>query len=292
MAITLIVFRAQVEGLLSSEDTEISQLRRDRLIKAALEHYSQDRPYEVITDVTGDGGKYYDIASELSAEWVEGFSRILSIEYPAADLTNDESPNYLENSDWDDDYWQGGTRYLWLPNHAPAATEDMRIRYTAPYDWEASAVTEAVGRSSHGFLVDDYVYKDGDKWYEATDQRIATHQVSAVADVDNFTAEVLEADPPVGDFFAICQLAASKIAQAVAAKYSRTTDNIIAADSVNHLSRAQEWARRAEEFMRSYREHMGLTEVLAKSTGVFVDMDTAPDWPMGRQYIFRGPGTR
>lgn len=291
MAITLIVFRAQVEGLLSSEDTEISQLRRDRLIKAALEHYSQDRPYEVIADVTGDGGKYYDIATELT-EWIEGFSRIKAIEYPAATIASDETPLYLDNGDWDDDYWQGGTRYLWLPNHAPAATESMRIRYTAPYDWAVSTVTLNVQQSNHGFQADDYIYEEAGTWEEATDQRIATHQVSSVTDTDNFVTNVLQADPPVGDFFAICQLAAAKIAQAVAAKYSRTNDNIIAADSVNHLSRAQEWARRAEEFMKSYREHMGLTEVANRSSGIFIDMDTAPDWPLGRQYIFRRPGTR
>ena len=44
MAISLTVFRAQVDGLLSADDDELSQLRRERIIKAALERYSHDAP--------------------------------------------------------------------------------------------------------------------------------------------------------------------------------------------------------------------------------------------------------
>ena len=76
MAISIEVFRAQVDGLLSASDPELSQLRRDRMIKAALERYSHDAPDELTNDITGDAGNYYGVAASLSS-WVEGFSRIV-----------------------------------------------------------------------------------------------------------------------------------------------------------------------------------------------------------------------
>jgi hypothetical protein len=141
MAISLAVFRAQVDGLLSADDDELSELSRERNIKAALERYSHDAPDEVTTDVTGDGGKYYAIGTSLTS-FVEGFSRIVAIEYPAPTIASDEAPTYLEPEDWDDDYWASGVRYLWLPNLAPPNTEKLRIRFTAPYDWTASALNK------------------------------------------------------------------------------------------------------------------------------------------------------
>ena len=210
-------------------------------------------------------------------------------------MASDETPQYLDPEDWDDDYWDGSTRFLWLPNHAPAATEAMRIRHTAPYDWTASASTEAVAYVGHGFSVDDWLYKEELTWIEATDARIATHQVTAVADNDNYARALLEADPPVQDFFAVCHLAGGLCAQAIADKYSRTSDSTIAADSVDHLSRADQWSRRARELMALYADHMGIGSdagTVAPAAGDFVDWDTAPGWSPGRRYLHHGPITR
>jgi hypothetical protein len=290
MAISLTVFLAQVDGLLTADDDELSQLRRERLIKAAVERYSGDKPDELTLDVSGDGGKYYAVAASL-ATWVEGFSSIIAIEYPAPTIASDETPVYLEPEDWDDDYWEGSpsVRYLWLPNHNPAATETMRIRFTAPYSWAASSITTAVGSVAHGFSANDFIYQDELTWYEATDARIATHQVSAVADVDNFTAALLEVDSPVGDFFAVCHLAAGLCAQAIADRYSRTTDSTISVDSVDHISRADQWSRRARELIALYEEHLGVGGAAGDGVGVlpageFVDWDTEPS--TGRRWLY------
>lgn len=288
MAITLTVFRAQVDGLLTADDKELSQLRRERLIKAAVERYSNDKPDEITTDLTGDGGNYYVINTTNLPSWSEGFSQVIAIEYPAPTVASDEAPVRLDPEDWDDDYWAGGVRYLYLPNHAPAATEAMRIRYTSPYDWSASSVTEAVARTAHGYLVDDYLYKEDLTWYEATDARIATYIVSAVADVDNYTRALLEVDPPPQDFFAICYLAAGLCAQAISDKYSRTSDSTISVDSVDHLSRADQWSRRARELIDLYEQHLGLgvdAGIGMLPAGEFVDWDTSPP---GRRYLYHG----
>jgi hypothetical protein len=298
MTITLTVFRAQVDSLLSAVDDELSQLRREWNVKAAVERYSRDNPYEVTADVTGDGGNYYAIASSLSA-WSEGYSQIIGIEYPAPTVANDEAPVYLDPEDWSDDYWDASgaspVRYFYLPNHAPAATETIRVRYTSNYQWAASTVTEAVAEDSHGLSVDDYLYKEDLNWLETTNERLATHIVTAVADTDNYTRALLQTTVPQQDFFAVSWLAAGYCAQAIAEKYSRSSDSAIAVDTVDHLRKADQWSMRARELIGLYKEHMGLTDAELGfaaggiAAGEFVDWDTSP---YNRQYLFHGKHTR
>lgn len=292
--ITLGNILAQVDNLIAADDDELSELARYRLIKAAVERYSTDLPDKYSEDEVGDAGKYYKLTgtSAVLANWVEGFSRITAIEYPAATIAIDQWPNYLEPEDWRDDYFYGGDRYLWLPNHAPAATETMRITFTVPYGWTASATTQAVTQTAHGFVVGDYVYEESDKYFKAIDARIATHIIT-VKDINTFTAALLQTTIPVGDFFALCNLAAGMCCQAISAKYSRTNDPIINADSVGHTGRAAEFAQRAKDFIKLYLDHVGLAMgqdggKSNQATGEFVDMDTVPGWPSGRQYIFHG----
>ncbi len=294
MAFDLDTLKAHVDGLVDADDDIISDLRRYRLIKAAVERYSTDRPDAETDEVTGDGGKYYAIATAMT-EWEEEFSFIKSIEYPAATVASDETPVYLTPEDWDENYWYGDARYLWLPNHTPAATETMRITYTVPYGWTASSSTSSVSQTAHGFTKDDYVYQDDSTWYEAADEAIATHQVTAVADADNCTVAVLQTTIPRADFFAVCDLAACLICQAMAAKFAKSGESTIRADSVSHVTKSQEHAKRAVEYCEAYQRHMGLgkfAEETIMPTGEFVDWDTAPGWPAGRQYLTHGGDVR
>lgn len=292
MAVSLAVFRAQVDGLIAASDTELSELRRERLIKSAVERYSTDKPDKITVDVSGDDGNYYEISTSLTS-WVEGFSRIDAIEYPAPTVASDEAPTYLDPEDWDDDYWDASKRYLYLPHHAPATGDKMRIRYTVPWLWVDSTITTVVEQIAHGFALNDYLYLE-DIWVKATDQRIATHKISVLTDVDNFTVELLEVDIVVADFFAVCNLSAGLCAQAISAKYSRTSDSTFSADSVDHLSRAQQWAARAKAFIALYEEHLGIGADAGdeQGTGDFVDWDTSPGWPGSRDYLFHGKHTR
>lgn len=132
-------------------EVEVGYLSRDtveKFVKAAVNRYGRDVPGPPqVDDVTGDGGKYYVIPTELSS-WSEGFSRIILIEYPAAAIAADETPYYLEDEDWRDNYWSDvsgtRTRHLFLPNHAPASTETMRISYSIPYTWSDSPEVVAI----------------------------------------------------------------------------------------------------------------------------------------------------
>jgi len=155
-------------------------------------------------------------------------------------------------------------------------------------------VTASYIQAGHGFAVNDYVYLDGSTWTRAAEQRIATHKVTAVAlDGNSFTGAVLEASVKPPDFFAVCNLAAGLCCEAIAGKYSRTSDTTINADSVNHVSKAGEFARRAKELIALYEKHVGGDAATGnRPAAAFVDMDTAPGWPAGRQYLFHGRGTR
>lgn len=294
MGIALSVFKAQVDNIVYPAQTGIDTsimlaLSRDRAVKGAVENYSVDRPSQIAADVTGDGGKYYGIVASLIS-WIEGFSRIIDVQYPAAVVASDDSPVYVDRDEWIDDYFAGGLRYLYLTNAAPANTEKMRITYTVPYLWIASAITTAQAATAHGFTVGDYLYLETATWTEATDSRIATHIVTIVPDGDNYTRAELMAAVSPGDFFAICHLAAALVCEELAVKYSSTNDETILTDSVNHVSRGQAFAARAVELRKLYTTHMristGDSGSEAKPAGTFVDMDSAPGWPTGRRYIF------
>ena len=293
MAFPISVFRAQVDNNLGAKtDTDIlDNLSRHRHIKAALETYSQDMPDTYTEDESGDGGRYYPLTGvdAVLANWQDDFSQVTAIEYPAQAVSADESPIYLDSEDWRDDYDVAGVTYLFLPNHAPASDETMRVTFTVPYNWTESGVTTAVEQVGHGFSDEDYIYQDGSTWYAADEQRVATHIVESVTDSDNFTAAELQADVPVAHFFAICDLATAYCCEAIATGYSNTSDSTITADSVNHPTRAAEFAKRARAFETKYRAALGLdadSEKSERAASAFADWDTEPTFPHGRRYLY------
>ncbi len=299
MTIELSIFLVQLDTLTPEGDTELATGLRNQLIKQAVMDYSRDKPDQVTVDVTGDGGKYYPILSNLTS-WVEMFSRIESIQYPASAITADETPIYLDQEDWDDNYHDSSLLYLWLPNHAPSSSESFRVVHSAPYVWTVGTSTTSVAQTAHGFSTNDYVYQNSSgTWVAAgssTENLTATHRVTTVTDSDNIIVTVLTVDVPQIDFFAVVSRAACLVCQAISERYSRSSDSTIAADSVNHTTKAGEFSRRAKEFCKLYNAHLGIsTDSGGESqTGhaEFVDLDTAPGFAPGRQFLFHGRHTR
>lgn len=293
----LSTFLTVVDELLNEATVEELPLAgRYRQIRSAVSAYSHDLPDVYVEDESGDGGKYYVMVggSALLAEWIDGFSRVLSLEYPAATVASDEAPTYLGVDDYDDAYWVDvsgtQTRYLYFKNASPAATETWRISYTMPYKWAVSSTTVAVPQTAHGFSVDDYIYYDGSDYVEATNTDLASHQVTAVADADNFTAAILQTTTPDANFDAICYKAACLICRAIASKYSRIGDTLVGVDSAAHTTKATEFSTRAREFCDMYNNLLGLAvgegEARDAAAGEFVDLDTTPTWRRGRRYLF------
>lgn len=300
MAIQLSTFATQLLNTIP-EAYELTAIVRNQHIKQAVTDYGRDKPLITVTDVAGDGGKYYSLTALTS--WAETFSQIKSIQYPAPTIASDETPVYLDNTDYDQEYIVSGTRYLWLPHHAPASGETMRLAYTSLYAWTAGTTTTSVSQPSHGFSLNDYVYQDDDvneTWVTADNaDLLATHQVTTVTDTNNFVATELAVNVPQIDFFAIVNKAACIACYALAERFSRSSDSLIRADSVNHMSKAGEFANRAKELCQMYTDHIAATggsgagDDKAQGHGEFVDIDTYPRFPnTNRRYLHHDRANR
>ena len=121
-------------------ETDFTQADYEQACKEALQSYSKTFPAHYTEDVTGDAGKYYPVSG--LTEWVEGFSIIKEIQYPAAAVASDEAPTVLSPTDYDPEYWIDvsgtQTRYIYFKTIAPAATETFRVTYSFPYVFSGS----------------------------------------------------------------------------------------------------------------------------------------------------------
>lgn len=97
-------------------------------IRDALEQYSLDAPRTVVADVAGDGSTY-DLA--LPSAFVDGFARVVTIEYPAGA----REPTYLDSADWRL-YRTASATTLRLVQATPAVGETVRLTFTAPHTIE------------------------------------------------------------------------------------------------------------------------------------------------------------
>lgn len=188
---SLIIYAVSLAHI--DDENIMPQATRQDIVPAAVERYGHDRPEDVTTDVTGDGGRYYGITASL-ASWVEGYSTITSIEYPAITIASDDVPVYLDNDDWDDDYWVADTRYLFLPNHAPASTETMRIRHTVPYV-ETSGEYNIPARDFYALghlLASMYCQSLAIRYSKTTDSGIAADSVGHTSRAGEFSARARE----------------------------------------------------------------------------------------------------
>lgn len=302
MAFELAEFLTQVQNVAPKIiDEEMATIDLNQQIKQAVSAYSQDKPDTVSEDITGDGGKYYNLFTSLTS-YEDGFSRIKTISYIAATIADDELPNYLESADWDEDFYAGGIRFLFFPNHSPASTETIRVTFNTVYSWVAGTNTTAVSQIAHGFSVNDFVYlNSSSSWVSAgtgsTANLLATHQVTAVTDVDNFTATALAISIPEVDFFAICNKAACLICRSIAERYSRSGDSTITADSVNHLTKSQLFSDRADEFCKLYNDHIGINmdsdgNKIEMGHAEFIELPAQTYWPGSRRLLFHDRSRR
>lgn len=116
----------------------------DLAIQAAVKEYSRDRPREAVIDITGDGTPF--IATSGLTGWVDDWSNVRRIEYPAAAVSASHRPQFLDpSSDWSI-YRTAAAWYLHLLKATPAATETVRVTYTVPrvYTEVADTVTDTI----------------------------------------------------------------------------------------------------------------------------------------------------
>jgi len=129
-------YNSQVSTLIKDDANFISSDDIDDAIAMAVTRYSLHRPLKKVDEYAGDGGYDYD----LPTDWVQGFSRIVSVEYPY----DEQDPNYINKEDW--------TIFLKLVGEVqtyvlrflaikPVAADSIRVLYTIPHSVNGSAST-------------------------------------------------------------------------------------------------------------------------------------------------------
>jgi len=110
----------------------------------ALAKYNRDRPLIVTEDETGAGSPYFVLVGTgaLLAKWVDGFSVISRIEYPAATPSATHVPSYLiEGEDFEVGYRSADKSYLRCITVTPTASQTLRITYTARHTHDTNTDT-------------------------------------------------------------------------------------------------------------------------------------------------------
>ncbi len=207
-------------GHLVGGELPLGEPERIFAINAALKKYSGHRPRVVSEDE--DGNASFDYALSLLADWTEGFSVIKSVEYPVDDT--EEIASILQDDAWQI-YQKPAGKYLRLLEDTPAATEDLRITYTALHTCTDAACT-----------------------------------------VPSYDEEALQT------------LAASIFCDMLAAYFAQQQDSTIQADSVDHKSKASEYAGRARAYRKMYFDHLGIKEGETPAASVTKDQDTTGSW--------------
>lgn len=74
---------SEIESLIKQDVEKITLDDRKRCLRQAVTKYGEDEPYLVAVKGTGDGTKYYNLATLLGGFWKPGHTQIHSLEYPS-----------------------------------------------------------------------------------------------------------------------------------------------------------------------------------------------------------------
>lgn len=114
-------------------------------VDAAVIQYSVDSPRERIIDLTGLTSPYIPITSLTG--WVDHFSEVLALDYPAGTVSATYQPTWAsfgEDPENIQTYRDGSATYLYLPQITPAASEKLRFYYTAMHTLNATSSDDSI----------------------------------------------------------------------------------------------------------------------------------------------------
>lgn len=114
--------------------TEIDEPAIENAIDSAIVILSRIKPRIAIVDFTGNNSAY-DFT--LPSSWVEGFSTVLSVEYPSGK----QSPIYIKTFEYRMYQSATGTIKFRLVNDTPSATDTVRVSYSAPWEIDSTSST-------------------------------------------------------------------------------------------------------------------------------------------------------
>jgi hypothetical protein len=122
-----------IQDILGSTATaRLPRAARVRRVDEAVRQYSHHKPLIQTYDITGDGTATYSLPSD----WVDNFSELVSVEYPA----DYQDPVWLKLDDVFI-YNDGSAYKLRFPEYEPSSSETVRIRYTIPHTLDEDSTT-------------------------------------------------------------------------------------------------------------------------------------------------------
>lgn len=291
--ITLVQSLLQIStSSLSSEDTE-------EAIDAALLHYSKDLPRDIYGQFAGQGEYNYDIANVLD-EWIDDFSVIKDIEYPVGS----QSPEEIEDIDWEV-YDPDSSEYT-ISTASSAATsvttataaealffQQYNVVYIADdsnneINWASANGNTTTGEITLKNALSNAYTGGSVKQRKALRFLGYTPSSSEVVLVRYTTIHALTDSVdtiPTANYRAFSYLCASLAALMISAKYAKSSNSSIGADSVDYLSKVDEWRKVSEYYLDQYQSNIGIpadgTPLAASQTK---DWDTFFAW--GSDYLF------
>jgi hypothetical protein len=150
VTVTMTVAATAVKKLLSLPST-VSTVDTDTVddaLRMSIVVHNGNRPPTAVEEIDLTAGTiYYNLEDELS-NWDDDFSRLLLVECPAMELTDNVAPTYLdEDTDFDIVETSDG-KHIRLRTYTPVADDVMRVRYTYANEW-VTVVPEDPEESSY-----------------------------------------------------------------------------------------------------------------------------------------------
>lgn len=120
------------EGATAAQQ-QLTDAELTAFLREAASRYSGDRPGLAVADLTADGTDYLD----LPTGWADAFSRIETVEVDGEAITAGSAGLYL--SPGADPGDPPVLQVRWAEGYAPAAGSTVRVRYTVPRVFGATA---------------------------------------------------------------------------------------------------------------------------------------------------------
>ena len=265
----------RVLSLLQISTSALASTDAGIAVDNAVSQYSKDLPLEAISHFAGQGQYNYDIKNVLGS-WTDDFSVIKKIEYPVGS----QSAELLEDIDWQI-YKSDETTYS-IANATSGASSVV-----------ASTITNAIFFNQYDcvYISDDdanevnWVSTDGitssgvvalsntiENTYDATPlvrkrkqlrfltySPITTEVVRVVYSAVHTFSDMTDTIP-ANDYKAVTFLAAALAAYMISASYAKHSDSSMSADSVDYLSKVEQWKTVADDYYKKYQSHIGITK--------------------------------
>lgn len=137
MAKTRAEMITRLDSIVKHDTSHLTPADVIQAIERAAWEYSKYRPREMYKDYTGDGSTQ---TWAVPTDWEDGFSQIISVEWPLGELPPET--DQTEQFPWD--VYYDLTAAAWkfrLPEDTPTSSETVRIRYTIRHTISENAFT-------------------------------------------------------------------------------------------------------------------------------------------------------